>query len=283
MPEPATGLPSHQISSENLAELPHAPGVYVFHGEGALPLYIGKSVDIRTRVLSHLRNPEEARMLAQTRRVDFIRTAGELGALLLESQMIKTHSPLFNVRLRRIRSLCSIQLKPNPVLTGLIPEIVDAKSVALGVTPGLHGLYSSRHAAKESLRALAKAHALCLVALGLEKPSPRGCFGLQINACLGCCVGREDRASHDARLASALSASAIHTWPYSGAIDIVEQDQDWMQKHRIHNWAYLGTWCSQKQDALAHNTATGFDMDTYKILIKPLLLGHMTIEQVHSK
>ena len=41
--------------------LPSVPGVYVFHGEeDALPLYIGKSVNLRSRVLSHLRNPEEA-------------------------------------------------------------------------------------------------------------------------------------------------------------------------------------------------------------------------------
>ena len=50
-------------------ELPDAPGVYVFHGEegDTLPLYIGKSVRIRSRVLSHLRNPEEARLLRQAR------------------------------------------------------------------------------------------------------------------------------------------------------------------------------------------------------------------------
>ena len=41
--------------------LPRGPGVYIFHGEGALPLYIGKSIDIRARVLSHLRRPTRPR------------------------------------------------------------------------------------------------------------------------------------------------------------------------------------------------------------------------------
>jgi excinuclease Cho len=68
------------------AELPSGPGVYIFHGqEGALPLYIGKSVNLRSRVLSHLRNPDEANLLRQTRRISHIRTAGEIGALLLEA------------------------------------------------------------------------------------------------------------------------------------------------------------------------------------------------------
>ena len=96
---------------EAIDDLPAAPGVYIFHGEeGDLPLYIGKSVSIRSRVLSHLRNPDEARMLRQTRRITHICTAGEIGALLLEASMIKQQQPLLNQKLRRNRQLCSLQL-----------------------------------------------------------------------------------------------------------------------------------------------------------------------------
>lgn len=53
-----------------LEALPKQPGVYFFHGESdAMPLYIGKSVNIRSRVLSHLRTPDEAAMLRQSRRI----------------------------------------------------------------------------------------------------------------------------------------------------------------------------------------------------------------------
>lgn len=72
-----------------LSELPALPGVYVFHSESdTLPLYIGKSVNIRSRVLSHLRTPDEATMLRQARRISWICTAGEMGALLLEARLI---------------------------------------------------------------------------------------------------------------------------------------------------------------------------------------------------
>mgnify|MGYP000210974057 CR=1 FL=1 len=64
----------HAIDPDSLAALPRSAGVYIFRGEGTLPLYIGKSVDIRSRVLSHLRTPDEANMLAQTKRIDFIET-----------------------------------------------------------------------------------------------------------------------------------------------------------------------------------------------------------------
>jgi excinuclease Cho len=68
-------------------------------------LYIGKSVDLRSRVLSHLRTVDEARMLRQTLRISHIRTAGEIGALLLEASMIKQQQPLHNKKLRRSRQL----------------------------------------------------------------------------------------------------------------------------------------------------------------------------------
>lgn len=90
---------------EWLEGLPNHPGVYTFHGESeSLPLYIGKSVNLRSRVMSHFRAPDEAKMLRQSRRVSWIPTAGDLGALLLEAQMIKTQQPLFNKRLRKTGS-----------------------------------------------------------------------------------------------------------------------------------------------------------------------------------
>lgn len=52
-----------------------------------------------------MRAQDEAEMIAQSRRVDFIETAGEIGALLLEARLIKQQSPLFNIRLRRLRNL----------------------------------------------------------------------------------------------------------------------------------------------------------------------------------
>lgn len=255
--------------------LPRGPGVYIFHGEGALPLYIGKSVDIRARVLSHLRAPDEAEMMGQTRRIDFIETAGEIGALLLESQMVKQHSPVFNIRLRRLRHIHSIRLSE----AGAAPDIVSSRNTAIGQVEDLYGLFSSAHAAKDKLRELASEHGLCQALLGLEKRSPRGCFGFQIKTCRGACVGQEDVAQHHGRVLSALSAIQVHAWPYPGAIDLVERQGDWVQKHRVQDWRYLGTWCSKTQSTPT-DAAPAFDLDTYKILVKPIMLRQAVIEAV---
>ena len=268
---------SHQIDPDSLAALPRSPGVYIFRGEGTLPLYIGKSVDIRSRVLAHLRAEDEAEMVAQSRRVDFIETAGEIGALLLEARLIKQESPLFNIRLRRLRHLCSIRLASQE--GAISPEIVTGKDVAIGETEGLYGLFSSAHSAQTKLQELADQHRLCLGLLGLEKIGKRGCFGLQVKTCLGGCVGKEERAAHDRRLFSALVDLKVQSWPFTGAIDLIEQSGDWVQRHRIQGWRHAGTWCSRT----GHFTGLdqqGFDLDTYKILVKPIMLNQARIEWV---
>ena len=313
--EPATQVPSesapegaplpHGIAPDNLAALPRGCGVYVFRGEGALPLYIGKSVDLRARVLSHLRNADEAAMLAQSRRVDTYRTAGEIGALLLEAQWVKQHMPLYNIRLRRSRSLVAWRLSPDGGSAGQSPQLVDSTQHDFAHTSDLYGLYASRRAAQEDLRTLAAEHRLCLVALGLEKPLRRGCFGRQLRQCDGVCTGDEPTAAHHARLFSALLAQQVQRWPYPGAVDIIERDGDWVQAHRVHNWCYLGSHTRQGQPpdaalaatAPAHTeaahahastsaatataasaTSARFDLDTYKILVKPLISGSADVQ-----
>jgi hypothetical protein len=216
-------------------------------------------------------------MIAQTRRIDFIETAGEIGALLLEAQMIKAHSPLFNIRLRRLRNMNSIRLADSG--NGVNPEIVSSKDTDIGQVDGLYGLFSSQRSAQEKLRELAKEHELCNALLGLEKLSKRSCFGVQIKTCRGACVGHEARAEHDQRLFSALMDMKVHAWPYPGAIDLVEATDSWTQKHRIHNWRYLGTWCS-KTNGNSGDAQTALDLDTYKIFVKPIMLGTALIEQV---
>ena len=265
------------LDASSLSALPRSPGVYIFKGEGKLPIYIGKSIDIRSRVLAHLRTEDEAEMLAQSRRVEFIETAGEIGALLLESHLIKTQHPLYNIRLRRQRNLCSIQLTEQA--GAWIPEVVPGQDLGLGRVEGLYGLFGSRHAAQNKLRELADLHNLCQGLLGLEKISARGCFGLQVKTCLGACVGHEPRVQHDQRLLNALMDLKVHAWPFVGPIDMVEESQGWVQRHRLQDWRYLGTWCS-KSGQLPMSVQQSFDLDTYKILVKSIMLGTARVAQV---
>ena len=256
-----------------IADMPCAPGVYIFHGEeGSGPLYIGKSVSLRSRVLAHLRNPEEAHLLRQTRRISHISTAGEIGALLLEAQLIKLQQPLLNQKLRRSRQLCSFRIH------GGRPEVVYSRDIDFATEPALYGLFGSRHAAMEALYSLADAHRLCYGALGLEKLAPgRACFRAMLHQCAGVCRGEETPEAHGERLRSSLEGLRVTRWPYLGAIALVERDRDDRQLHVIRNWRYLGSVGSEAQARQLGVVAAGFDADGYKILCKPVLSGQAEI------
>jgi excinuclease Cho len=262
---------------EAIEDAPTGAGVYTFHGqEGDLPLYIGKSINIRARLLSHLRAPDEARMLRQTQRISHIRTAGEIGALLLEAQMIKAQHPLFNQKLRRNQQLCSLQL------SGEVPQVVYARDIDFANQPELYGLYASRHAALGALRDLADQHKLCYGPLGLEKlPSGKACFRAAIGQCAGVCRGDETPDAHRERLFSSLLALRVECWPYPGAVGLVERDDEFTQIHVVRHWCYLGSApnaaaaCQLSQTA--SQVAAHFDADGYKILCRPVLTGSVEI------
>jgi excinuclease Cho len=256
-----------------IEDLPHAPGVYVFHGaEGDLPLYIGKSVNLRSRVLSHLRNVEESRMLRQTARISHYRTAGEIGALLLEASLIKRQLPLMNQKLRRNRTLCSLQLKEG------MPVVVYSHDINFATTPDLYGLFPSRHAALEALRTAADESRLCYGAIGLEKlKSGRACFRATLHQCGGVCRGDESAEAHHERLLASLEAMRVACWPFPGAIGLVERHADTMQIHVVRNWCYLGSVDALEEAALLDQLAPGFDADGYRILRKQLVSGSMEV------
>ena len=256
-----------------IVDMPSAPGVYVFHGEeGVLPLYIGKSVNLRSRVLSHLRNPDEASLLRQTLKISHIRTAGEIGALLLEASLIKQQQPLLNQKLRHSRQLCSLR-----IVDGL-PEVVYSKDINFATAPSLYGLFGSRHAALEGLRNLADRNRLCYAALGLEKLKPgRACFRAMLHQCGGVCRGDESPAVHGSRLFTSLDGLRVACWPYPGAIGLIERYEDDCQIHVIRNWCYLGSVSDPAKASELDVVATGFDADGYKILCKPILSGSADI------
>lgn len=279
-PDPADSFeyPRH-IDRASLDALPSKPGIYIFRDERDRPLYIGKSVNIRTRVLSHLRTPEEARMLQQTSRIDFRRTAGEIGALLLESRLIKDMQPLYNKKLRRTREMCTLRLGPD---IGTPPEIVYARDYDFARTADLYGLFATRRAAQEALRNIVDMHMLCPALTGLETAvRGRACFARQISRCLGACVGKESAEDHYVRLKSALEDMRIVVWPYPGPMGIVEECDGWKQTHVIDHWFYLGSLDSASGPSKIKPPARrSFDVDTYKILVKPMLRGQLRIRAV---
>lgn len=259
-----------------LEDLPKTSGVYVFHAQSEkIPLYIGKSVNIRSRVMSHFRTPDEAALLRQTHSITFIRTAGELGALLLEAQMIKEQQPLFNKRLRRNSQLCSVQFDNNK------PRVVYAREVDFSKQSGLYGLYANRRAALQTLQTLADENQLCYGLLGLESVNiGRACFRTGLKRCAGACCGRESVEAHNNRFLAALEKVRITCWPWSGAVALKESSHDFTQYHIIDSWFYLGSITDLAQTSTLTRAPKGFDKDGYKILCKRVISGDYEVVEL---
>jgi excinuclease Cho len=274
-PFPEFQYPDH-IDRKSLEALPRLPGVYLFLDRSGAALYIGKSVSIRARVLSHLRTPEEAAMLAATARVDHVRTAGEIGALLLESRLIKEMQPPHNALLRSIRDTYALALDQDDSQ----PQVCGSTDVAPGRR--LYGLFGSRAAADEGLRALLRRHGLCPALLGLEqRVHGRACFAHQIGRCRGACIGIESQDAHAARLRQGMEQMQAMVWPFEGPVGIVEEGEDMHQVHLVDRWAYLGTLDGRrgKRRRLRLPKRPFIDIDTYRILAAPILGGQLQLLQ----
>jgi len=283
-------LPSH-LPSNAVDDIPDSPGVYLFYGENDLPLYVGKSVRLRQRVLSHFnadhKEYKEMRLSQQLHRIEVRETAGEIGALLLEARLIKDLQPVHNRLLRRQGDLCAWQLRENEQ-GHVVPVLTHASELDFGRAERLFGLFSSKRKADNALRSLAESHQLCLVQLGLERRSglQKPCFNWQLKRCNGVCFGKEPESFHRARLEAALAKLRIDTWPYAGAVGLIERGAARTDVHVVNNWCYLGTAHADNDvhDLLEQSPSRpAFDLDTYKILNRALANKQLPVRLLHRQ
>ena len=270
-PDLPPGLPM-----ELADDLPEAPGVYQFHGESAgaadTLLYVGKANNLRERVLDHFRGQDakSRRLAANTRRVTWQQTAGELGALLLEAREIRERQPLYNKQLRggarRFTWLFA---------DGAAPRLVslDAEVLRSG---DAYGAWRSEREAKHALEALAREHRWCLKVLGLES-GEGSCFGLQVGRCTGACLGQEPAAAHLARVRIGLARQQLPPWPHEGPVVYTEGHDEHRQYHLLDTWQLLATFDGDEaEDGIAQycrgtrRTPREFDVDQFHILRRAL-------------
>ncbi len=108
-PEEGTaGLTGPEVIASYVKRLPGKPGVYRMFGEAGELLYVGKARNLKARVGSYAKiggqTQRIARMITLTRAMEFVVTASETEALLLEANLIKKLKPRFNIILRDDKS-----------------------------------------------------------------------------------------------------------------------------------------------------------------------------------
>ena len=168
--------------------LPNGPGVYRMLGEGGAVLYVGKARSLKKRVASYTRglghSNRIARMIAATRAMEFVTTATEAEALLLETNFIKQLKPRFNVLMRDDKSFPYILITNDHAA----PQIVKHRGAR--TRKGRYfGPFASAQAVTRTINALQRAFLLRTCSDSYYDNRTRPCLLFQIKRCAGPCTG----------------------------------------------------------------------------------------------
>jgi DNA polymerase-3 subunit epsilon len=267
-------LPSG-ASRDLVNHLPHAPGVYLFYGADKELLYVGKSIDIKARVMSHFSgdhlSAKELRMMSEVVDIEYRETTGELSALFLESKLIKELSPVYNRALRKVRQLALMLERVNDDGYKTV-EVEYRGRIDVEDLPNLLGVFRTVRQAKEFLQECVREGALCGKLLGLEK-GKGACFQYQLERCKGACAEIEQPLKYNARFVTLFQKRRIKTWPYSGPVVIKDEVDEYDgTAYVIDNWCLVKTFAySGTESSEALSTAVEFDYDAYKILARYLV------------
>ncbi len=253
------------LTQKQFDDLPQSPGVYLFLNKEKTVLYVGKANNIRARVRSHFSGVltgSDALIWKEITAVSFETTNGEIEALLRESQLVKTLSPLHNKQLRRNSSMHAVVYQNEHF------KIKTVHELATGEIDSVVGVFRSVTQAKERLWELANEFHLCPKHLGLSFEKS-GCFYSQIGKCYGVCSGDETLPDYLARVEGAIKSIRVPAWPYPNQVVLLTEKKTTVEKisHVIFNWCYMGV----VKGETAEVTPLHFDWDMYKILRKAIV------------
>ena len=180
------------------AELPTEPGVYQFQA-GDTVVYVGKAVDLRSRVRSYTdpRSDRIAQMVARAETLEIAVTDTETQALLLEANLIKRHQPRYNVRLKDDKSYPLVQLTDHAV-----PRIEITRDPDDAAT--VFGPFTDKHRVETVLKAIRTVYGLRGCSEHKYRGRDRPCLDYEMGLCTAPCTGEIDAARYREDVASAI-------------------------------------------------------------------------------
>ncbi|WP_265109257.1 excinuclease ABC subunit C [Halosolutus halophilus] len=175
---------------ERARSVPREPGVYQFQ-EGDTTLYVGKAVDLRSRVGSYA-DPRSARIRRMVDRADGIEIAvtdTETQALLLEANLIKRHQPRYNVRLKDDKSYPMVQLTNHEA-----PRIEITRDPAESAT--VFGPYTNKGQVETVVKALRETYGVRGCSDHKYAGRDRPCLDYEMGLCTAPCTREIDLESY---------------------------------------------------------------------------------------
>ena len=173
---------------DKVSRLPTSPGVYIMKDSRSRILYIGKAVNLRSRVRSYFGKSNDGRLfirllMERIDDLDCILTETEDEALILENNLIKKHRPLYNVRLKDDKTYVSIKV----TLSEEWPRVLVTRRYKAGEDL-YFGPYGSSTAVREMLRVIKTVFPLRTCTNGFFRNRTRACLEYEIGRCTAPCV-----------------------------------------------------------------------------------------------
>lgn len=215
-------------------KLPQEPGVYYFFNDTGSIIYIGKSINIKERVLSHLTNNSSKRAIEMRNEIadiGFELTGNELIALILESNEIKQHLPKYNRAQRRSGISCGLYYYKDE--NGYLCLKIDKNNLEkIPLTT-----FTSVLSAKSHMFMLAEAFNLCQKLCGLFD-TKGACFHYNIHKCNGACIGKELPEIYNIKVLQAIEPYRFEEQNFM----VIDKGRSNGEKSVIHveNGKYLG-------------------------------------------
>lgn len=166
-----------EITKENLLTVPETYGVYKFLKDG-LPIYIGKSVNLKHRLLSYLiaTGIKTRKMVSQAQTVEFVKVNSEIEALLLESLLIKKFQPKYNVISKDDKHALYIAITDE-----VYPRLITVRKNSDIKIKKIYGPFPSSIQVKRLLKIIRR-----IFPYSDHLPSKRTCLYNQIGLCNPC-------------------------------------------------------------------------------------------------
>lgn len=257
-----------QLDPQDIEALPEQHGVYVAYDANRQALFVGKSHQLKKRVLAHLAADRKAgkaeSLWTLATQISGIACAGEIGTLLTEARLMHTLRPRLNRQIRPGDDSCFWCLTEHAAAGPL--ELVNAADIDLESNATLYGPFQNRREARSRLNELIKLNGLCPAALGLEKILPQqACSARKLKHCKGTCTGDESLLAHAMRTTGVLSKLKLAPWPMTGPAMVREGDV----VHVAAQWRYLGSARTEAEIAdCLQAPIPAFDRETYRVLLK---------------
>lgn len=198
--------PGMRPFEEELKKLPNSPGVYIMRDKRDTIMYVGKAVNLHSRVRSYFREnigrgPMIDKMVSLIARFEYIVTDSELEALVLENNLIKEHSPKYNTLLKDDKTYPYIKVTVGEAF----PRILFSREMKKDRSR-YFGPYSSAAAVKDTIELLNKLFQLrtCNRSLPKEIGNDRPCLNYHIKQCLGPCQGYVSQEEYAKQVAGAM-------------------------------------------------------------------------------